>query len=164
MLSDKEREIVEKIRKKVLESLEYEHDSSDEQIQELVTLLLEEETKQQFLPYYRRIAIGKEIYYSLRKLDILQPLLENPQITEIMVNGTEQIFIEENGRIRKLDIHFESEEKLKHIIQQIVGKCNRVVNDAAPIVDARLGFAGFGLDKWYIYQWKASGTGRGDGC
>lgn len=138
MLSDKEREVVEKIRKKVLERLEYEQDSSDEQIQELVTLLLEEETKQQFLPYYRRIAIGKEIYYSLRKLDILQPLLENSQITEIMVNGTEQIFIEENGRMRKLDVHFESEEKLKHIIQQIVGKCNRVVNDATPIVDARL--------------------------
>lgn len=138
MLSDKERETVEKIRKKVLESLEYDHDSSDERIQELVTAFLEEETKQQFLPYYRRIALGKEIYYSLRKLDILQPLLENPQITEIMVNGTEQIFIEENGSMHKLDIRFESEEKLKHIIQQIVGKCNRVVNDASPIVDARL--------------------------
>lgn len=138
MLSDKERELVEKIRKKVLEKLEYDQESSDEGIEELIRTYLEEETRQEFLPYYRRVVLGKEIFYSLRKLDILQPLLENPQITEIMVNGTEKIFIEENGRLEKLEVHFESEEKLKNIIQQIVAKCNRVVNDMTPIVDARL--------------------------
>ena len=138
MLSDKERALVEEIRKKVLDKLEYEQDSSDEKIQEWITYYLEEETKQEFLPYYRRVVLGKEIFYSLRKLDILQPLLENPQITEIMVNGTEQIFIEEEGQLQKLEIRFQSEEKLRHIIQQIVAKCNRVVNDTTPIVDARL--------------------------
>ena len=138
MLSDKERVLVEEIRKKVLDKLEYEQDSSDEKIQEWITYYLEEETKQEFLPYYRRVVLGQEIFYSLRKLDILQPLLENPQITEIMVNGTEQIFIEEEGQLQKLEIRFQSEEKLRHIIQQIVAKCNRVVNDTTPIVDARL--------------------------
>lgn len=138
MLSDKERALVEEIRKKVLDKLEYDQESSDEKIQEWITYYLEEETKQEFLPYYRRVVLGKEIFYSLRKLDILQPLLENPDITEIMVNGTEQIFIEEDGRLQKLEIHFQSEEKLRHIIQQIVAKCNRVVNDTTPIVDARL--------------------------
>lgn len=138
MLSDKERALVEEIRKKVLDKLEYEQDSSDEKIQEWITYYLEEETKQEFLPYYRRVVLGKEIFYSLRKLDILQPLLENPQITEIMVNGTEHIFIEEEGQLQKLEIRFQSEEKLRHIIQQIVAKCNRVVNDTTPIVDARL--------------------------
>ena len=71
-------------------------------------------------------------------MDILQPLLENTQITEIMVNGTESVFIEENGSLKRLEIRFDSEEKLKNIIQQIVAKCNRVVNDMTPIVDARL--------------------------
>lgn len=138
MLSDKERELVETIRKKVLDRLEYEQESSDEKIEEWITYYLEEETKQDFLPYYRRVLLGKEIFYSLRKLDILQPLLENPHITEIMVNGTERIFIEENGKLQKLELHFPSEEKLRNIIQQIVAKCNRVVNDMSPIVDARL--------------------------
>lgn len=138
MLSDKERELVETIRKKVLDRLEYEQESSDEKIEEWITYYLEEESKQSFLPYYRRVLLGKEIFYSLRKLDILQPLLENPHITEIMVNGTERIFIEEDGKLQKLELHFPSEEKLRNIIQQIVAKCNRVVNDMSPIVDARL--------------------------
>lgn len=138
MLSDKERELVETIRKKVLDRLEYEQESSDEKMEEWITYYLEEETKQDFLPYYRRVLLGKEIFYSLRKLDILQPLLENPHITEIMVNGTERIFIEEDGKLQKLELHFPSEEKLRNIIQQIVAKCNRVVNDMSPIVDARL--------------------------
>ena len=138
MLSDRERGMVEKFRKKVLEKLEYDQESSDECIQELIRQCLEEETKQDFLPYYRRVVLGKEIFYSLRKLDILQPLLENTQITEIMVNGTESVFIEENGSLKRLEIRFDSEEKLKNIIQQIVAKCNRVVNDMTPIVDARL--------------------------
>lgn len=138
MLSDRERGMVEKIRKKVLEKLEYDQESSDECIQELIRQCLEEVTKQDFLPYYRRVVLGKEIFYSLRKLDILQPLLENTQITEIMVNGTESVFIEENGSLKRLEIRFDSEEKLKNIIQQIVAKCNRVVNDMTPIVDARL--------------------------
>lgn len=138
MLSDKERRLVETIRKKVLDKTEYEQESSDEKIQEWITCYLEEETKQEFLPYYRRVVLGKEIFYSLRKLDLLQPLLENPEITEIMVNGTDNIFIEEQGALKKLEIRFQSEEKLKQIIQQIVAKCNRVVNDSSPIVDARL--------------------------
>lgn len=94
MLSDKERRLVETIRKKVLEKTEYEQESSDEKIQEWIACYLEEEIKQEFLPYYRRVVLGKEIFYSLRKLDLLQPLLENPEITEIMVNGTDNIFIE----------------------------------------------------------------------
>lgn len=138
MLSDKERALVEEIRKKVLDKMDFEQESSDERIQEWITYYLEEETKLEFLPYYRRVVLGKEVFYSLRKLDILQPLLEDPRITEIMVNGTEQIFIEEEGKLQKLEVRFQSEEKLRHIIQQIVAKCNRVVNDTNPIVDARL--------------------------
>ncbi|MBS7302564.1 MAG: CpaF family protein [Lachnospiraceae bacterium] len=138
MLSDKEKEITVTVRKRVLEQLEYERDVSDERIGDLITQYLEEETKNSFYPYHRRLVIGREIFYSLRKLDILQPILENPSVTEIMVNGPNHVFIEKDGCLYKLDDRFESEEKLKNIIQQIVAKCNRVVNDTTPIVDARL--------------------------
>lgn len=138
MLSDKEKILAEKIRNKILEILEYEGEVSDERIEELVFKSISEEMKTDFLPYHRRIQLGQEIFNSLRKLDILQNLIDNPTITEIMVNGKEAIFVEENGRIRRLDQCFESEEKLKNIIQMVVGKCNRVVNDMSPIVDARL--------------------------
>lgn len=138
MLSDKEREIVMAVRKKVLEQLEYDCESTDERTEELVSKYLEEEIKNDFFPYHRRVLLGREIFYSLRKLDILQPLLENSAVTEIMVNGPDAIFVEENGCLYRREEKFESEEKLKNIIQQIVAKCNRVVNDMMPIVDARL--------------------------
>ena len=138
MLSDKEKKMAETVRNKVLEILEYEGEASDERIEELVSKTISEEMKTDFLPYHRRIQVGQEIFNSLRKLDILQNLIDNPAITEIMVNGPEAIFVEENGRIRRLEQCFESEEKLKNIIQMVVGKCNRVVNDMSPIVDARL--------------------------
>ncbi len=138
MLSDKEKKMAGSIRQKVLETLEYEGEASDERIEELVSKTISEEMKNDFLPYHRRIMLGQEIFNSLRKLDILQNLIDNPAITEIMVNGPEAIFVEENGRIRRINQQFDSEEKLKNIIQTVVGKCNRVVNDMSPIVDARL--------------------------
>lgn len=138
MLSDKEKKMAGSIRQKVLEILEYEGEASDERIEELVSKTISEEMKNDFLPYHRRIMLGQEIFNSLRKLDILQNLIDNPAITEIMVNGPEAIFVEENGRIRRINQQFDSEEKLKNIIQTVVGKCNRVVNDMSPIVDARL--------------------------
>lgn len=74
----------------------------------------------------------------MRRLDILQIFVEDSAVTEIMINGKDQIFVEKEGSIKKLDIGFESEEKLQDVIQQIVAGCNRVVNEASPIVDARL--------------------------
>lgn len=138
MLSDKEREITRVVRKKVLEKLEYDGEVTDERIEELIITCLEEEIRSEFFPYHRRTILGKEVFYSLRKLDILQPLLENPMVTEIMVNGPDAVFVEENGRLFRLEEKFDSKETLKNIIQQIVAKCNRVVNDMTPIVDARL--------------------------
>ena len=82
--------------------------------------------------------IKKELFNSFRRLDILSTLLDQDDITEIMVNGYKDIYVERFGRIFKTDMSFESEDKLKSVIQQIVGDCNRRVNDASPIVDARL--------------------------
>ncbi|MBR6483556.1 MAG: CpaF family protein [Clostridiales bacterium] len=82
--------------------------------------------------------LRKQVFHSIRKLDVLQALVDDPTITEIMVNGTDNIFIEKDGVIKKADCRFESRQKLEDVVQQIVSSCNRVVNEASPIVDARL--------------------------
>lgn len=80
----------------------------------------------------------ERIYHSLRGLDILQPLIEDSSISEIMVNNENEIFIEREGQLEVYPYKFESREKLENVIQQIVGKVNRSVNEFSPIVDARL--------------------------
>ena len=82
--------------------------------------------------------LGKELFNAFRKLDILQELIEDDDITEIMINGTDHIFIEKNGRLYQLQKRFVSRTKLEDVIQQIVAGANRIVNEASPIVDARL--------------------------
>lgn len=85
-----------------------------------------------------RKRLRMQIFNSIRKLDVLQQLVDDPQVTEIMVNGTDNIFIEKNGSLSRFNGKFESGEKLEDVIQQIVASCNRVVNQSQPIVDARL--------------------------
>lgn len=80
----------------------------------------------------------RRVYDSFRGLDVLQPLVDNPRITEIMINSHEDIFIEQDGEVSKLPVQFESQNRLEDIIQSIVGTVNRVVNESTPIVDARL--------------------------
>ena len=80
----------------------------------------------------------KELFDSIRRLDILQIFVEDPSVTEIMINGMDSIFVERAGRLSKLELSFDSRERLVDVIQQIVAGCNRVVNEASPIVDARL--------------------------
>ncbi|KWX73336.1 pilus assembly protein [Paenibacillus riograndensis] len=80
----------------------------------------------------------KKLFDSFRGLDVLQPLVDNPAITEIMINSHDEIFVEENGLIRRLPLAFESSSRLEDIIQSVVSGVNRVVNDSSPIVDARL--------------------------
>ncbi|MBQ7916200.1 MAG: CpaF family protein, partial [Firmicutes bacterium] len=81
---------------------------------------------------------GKRIFDSLRRLDILQPFLEEDSVTEIMVNGPEHIYVERNGRVVKTEARFDSRQRLEDVIQQIVGSVNRRVNEFNPIADARL--------------------------
>ena len=126
------------IRAKILEELEYLGEVSDDKVEEMIAEEISIYGKINYISINERIMIGKQIYHSLRKLDILQDLIDNPDVTEIMVNGSQSIFIEKSGRLIKVNQQFESQEKLKHIIQQIVAKCNRVVNESSPIVDARL--------------------------
>ena len=85
-----------------------------------------------------KVQLRQELFHSVRKLDVLQELIEDETVTEIMVNGPDAIFVERAGKLTKWDKTFTSGEKLEDVIQQIVGKCNRVVNESMPIVDARL--------------------------
>ena len=85
-----------------------------------------------------RKKLRMQVFHSIRKLDVLQHLVDDPTITEIMVNGTDNIYIEKNGTIMRSDVRFDSRSKLEDVVQQIVSSCNRVVNESSPIVDARL--------------------------
>lgn len=126
------------IKQKILLDLESKEELSDQQLKDLISSHLLNHNEEHAFSLLEQKRIGKEIFDSLRKWDILQDLLEDDSVTEIMVNGPENIFVERKGRIKKLSLTFASEEKLSHIIQQIVAGCNRVVNEASPIVDARL--------------------------
>ena len=96
------------------------------------------ETKNSYISTNERAELEEQVFNSLRRLDILQPLLEDPNINEIMVNGYNNIFVESEGVIKKLELEFDSEERFYEVIQNIVSKANRQINEGSPIVDARL--------------------------
>ncbi len=126
------------LREKILDGLDYSKDMSDAEVKELVEEMIVGEAELKLYPPDFRSRLSREVFNSLRRLDILQMFVEDPGITEIMINGTAPIFVEQNGYLKELDRRFESEEKLLDVIQQIVADCNRSVNEASPIVDARL--------------------------
>ena len=113
-------------------------ETGEEELQEIIRSVLDEAAKEEFLSLSEKIRISRELFNAFRRLDILQDLIEDDTVTEIMVNGTENIFYEKGGRIFRTDRHFISEDRLNDVIQQIVGSANRYVNETSPIVDARL--------------------------
>ena len=128
----------EQLHEKVLSRMDFMREPSDEELLEIIHSVLEESSKKQFIPLKEKAALGKELFNAFRKLDILQELIEDESITEIMINGTENIFIEREGQIFLSDQKFLSRGKLEDVVQQMVAECNRIVNEASPIVDARL--------------------------
>ena len=113
-------------------------ETGEEELQEIIRSVLDEAAKEEFLSLSEKIRISRELFNAFRRLDILQDLIEDDTVTEIMVNGTENIFYEKGGRIFRTDRHFISEDRLNDVIQQIVGSANRYVNETSPIMDARL--------------------------
>lgn len=128
----------DKIRDLVLEEMDFSRDVLDEEIEDLIGNIVSREYRDKALSIKDRIELEKTVFHSLRKLDVLQELVDDKDITEIMVNGPNNIFYEKKGHIYKYEGSFSSEEKMQDVIQQIVGKHNRVVNQASPIVDTRL--------------------------
>ena len=128
----------ELLYEKVMLRLDMTRETGEEELQEIILAVIEEAAEEEFLPLSEKIRISRELFNAFRRLDILQDLIEDDSITEIMVNGTENIFYEKRGRLYRTDRHFISEERLCDVIQQIVGETNRYVNESSPVVDARL--------------------------
>ena len=128
----------EQFHARILARLDMTRDMEDEELTELIYEVLQEVSQEEYLPLDQKTMLGKELFNAFRKLDLLQEFLEDDDITEIMINGTQNIFIEKAGRISQSDKRFLSADKLEDVIQQIVAGSNRLVNEASPIVDARL--------------------------
>lgn len=129
---------VERLHPRVLERMDLEDEITDGQLQEIIYSVIKEYGKEEYLSIKERAQMGKDLFNTFRKLDLLQELIEDDNITEIMINGTSNIFVEQGGRITELDKRFWSRKKLEDVIQQIVSTTNRIVNESTPIVDARL--------------------------
>lgn len=126
------------LRKRLLEKLENAGSLSDEEIIEKINEIIIEAGREFYLSLKRKEELQKELFNSIRKLDILQELIDDDTITEVMVNGTEGIFIEKNGRLMKWDKNFCTRQKIEDLVQSIAAKSNRIVNETVPIADARL--------------------------
>lgn len=131
-------ELKKQLRGKVQEKMDFARDFTDAEVEDTIDEVMLEQEGLMICPVEMRRRLKKELFDSLRRLDILQIFVDDSSVTEIMINGKDHIFVEQDGRLRELDMGFESTEKLQDVIQQIVAGCNRVVNEASPIVDARL--------------------------
>ena len=128
----------EQLHARILEELDLSKEVEDEELTRIIYQVLREAGMQEYIPLNTRTALGKELFNAFRKLDLLQEFLEDEGITEIMINGTQSIFYERGGCLYQSDKRFVSRDKLEDVIQQIVAGSNRLVNEASPIVDARL--------------------------
>lgn len=132
------QDIRRNIQQELFRELDFSRELGEEELFEKIDEKIHETALLKGLWLEERKQMRKEIFQSMRQLDILQELIENPRITEIMINGRDDIFVEQDGRLFRWEKSFDSQEKLGNIIQQMVAGCNRVVNEASPIVDARL--------------------------
>lgn len=132
------KELCENIRIQVLERMDFSKELTDSDLQEMIVRQMAQHERIAKLSLSERILVEQRVFNSLRKLGVLQELLEDENVTEIMVNGAENIFYEREGVFCKYPYSFSSEEQLQDVIQQIVGRHNRVVNLSMPIVDTRL--------------------------
>ena len=128
----------QQIYEQILSVLDLSKDMQDEDLQACIEKQILEAGKQYYLSIEEKCRLQKEIFHKIRGLDIVEELLEEDEITEIMINGYRQIFFEKKGKLFLWEKHFESEEKLRILIQQMAAGANRIVNEATPITDTRL--------------------------
>ena len=131
-------ETICKIKDDIKEEIDFSNEISDDELFRRIDFRLSEESDVGILPAVKRLEVRREIFNSFRKLDVIQDLIDDEDVTEIMVNGQGNIFYEKGGLILRWEKSFSSQVKLEDVIQQIVAKVNRVVNTSSPIVDARL--------------------------
>lgn len=131
-------DIFNRIKESVMRRIEPSRETGEEELYEIIDGAIRECSAGQMLSAESKAAYRRKIFNDIKKLDILQELLEDDAITEIMVNGWDTVFIEKNGRISRWDKHFESPKRLRDIVQRIAAASNKIVNEAVPISDTRL--------------------------
>ena len=132
------RGIREELRQLIREEVNRSGETSDEELYKIIDNLIMQKGEEEYLPLKERIELRTGLFNSFRKLDILQQLLDDPEVTEVMINGPRHIFMERKGAVEYWNQEFDSQEQLEDMIQQMVSRVNRTVNIASPIADARL--------------------------
>ena len=128
----------QQLQETVRQRMDMSSELSDAQIGEIIDSVIMEKSREVYMSAVTKLTLRQELFNAIRRLDLLQELIDDKTVTEIMVNGADAIFYERDGRIYTWDRHFESREKLEDVIQQIVSRSNRQVNESIPIVDAGL--------------------------
>ena len=128
----------QELQEMVHQRLDMSTELSDEAIGDVIDEVIMEKSRNMYMSSVTKLTLRQELFNAIRRLDLLQELINDKSVSEIMVNGADSIFYERNGKIYTWDRHFESREKLEDVIQQIVSRSNRQVNESVPIVDARL--------------------------
>lgn len=131
-------DVIAELRRQIRASVDFGGELSDDELLRRSEAAVFEWSESRSLSAAEKVKLVRRLYHSFRGLDLLQPLMEDPLVTEIMINGHQEIFVERHGVITKLRESFESEERLHDLIQRIVAGVNRIVNESSPIVDARL--------------------------
>ncbi len=130
--------LAEEIRAEITQQLDRTRDIDDDELMEMVTEAVFRKSGEVYLDISQKRELAETVYNSMRRLDILQPIIDDKSITEIMINGPDKIYIEREGRIYRTQSSFDSSEKLEDVIHNIVSRTNRTVNEASPIVDFSL--------------------------
>lgn len=138
MQDDDLQALKEKIRLQLLDEMDMSKELSDEEVKHQIREHLLQEGHNRQIPPAKRLQMEREIFNCLRKMDVLSELLEEEDVTEIMINGPDRIFVEKKGRLYQSKKRFSSKEKLSDVIQQIASARNKAVNESNPIVDTRL--------------------------
>lgn len=137
MNEELEQQIVSEVKRYIQDNLPLSK-LSDDELQEQVEEIVSQKIRGTYCPIEQKVSIIQQVYSSIRGFGLLDSIISDDTITEVMINGPDNIFIEQNGRLFQLDKHFESQRRLEDIIQRIVGLAGREVNQANPICDTRL--------------------------
>ena len=137
-MRDDPQDYIRRVREEVAGRLDLTRNVSDDEIREVIFQIVQNESAGQRMTLSEKKLAIEGVFNSMRGLDVLQPLVDDPSITEIMINGPHHVFVEQDGRLYQKKVSFETNERLENVILNIVSRVNRTVNEANPIVDARL--------------------------
>ncbi|MCI8795968.1 MAG: CpaF family protein [Dorea sp.] len=137
MNEERKSGVVKSLKKRIFDKYDLNRVGNDD-LEEVIKQLISEEIRGEYITIEERIDITERIFDSIRGLGLLDSIMKDEKITEVMINGPNDIFVEKAGALYKLEQAFDDERQLEDIIQKIVGKAGREVNQANPIVDTRL--------------------------